>query len=57
MIKRKENILSNLEKEKLLILLVEWFLILKGSFILKMYLIICYSIIVLEEEKNHHCPS
>ena len=49
LIKRKEEILSNLEtkKKKLLILLVEGFLILKGNVILKMYLIICNSIKVL----------
>ena len=48
LIKRKEDILSNLEKKKkLLILLVEGFLILKGNVILKMYLIICNSIKVL----------
>ena len=50
LIKRKEEILSNLEtkkKKKLLMLLVEGFLILKGNVILKMYLIICNSIKVL----------
>ena len=47
---QKEKILSNLEtekKKKLLILLVEGLLILKGNVILKMYLIICNGIKVL----------